>query len=384
MHYFRVFRIGRCIGAEQPLRLGVGFNQRNVFGRTAGQSQVVERTIVDWEDRAGRPELRRHVSDRRAIGDRQRREPFAEELDELADDALLAQHLRDLEHEIGRGHAFAQFAFEPESDDFRNQHRHRLPEHCCLGFNAANSPGEHTDPIDHRGVRIRTDRCVGICARVLRIERNAGAAGAKNHAREIFNVDLVHDAGIGRDRPEAVESRLPPLQKRVTLAIALEFEIGILLKCIVRTVVVDLHGVIDHELDRLQRIDCFGIAPHRCHRIAHCGQIDDARYAGKILQQHACRAERNFLVRCFARIPTRERLDIGARDRTPIFKTQQILKQNLQTIWQPRELREPSLFDRVETEICVRAISDVQRAGCVEAVCVLIHGNRRIFGSRCV
>ena len=34
-------------------------------------------------------------------------EAGAVEFDELADDALLAQHLRDGEHEVGRGDAFA-------------------------------------------------------------------------------------------------------------------------------------------------------------------------------------------------------------------------------------------------------------------------------------
>ena len=33
-------------------------------------------------------------------------EAVAEELDELVDDAVLAQHLGDREHEVGRGRAF--------------------------------------------------------------------------------------------------------------------------------------------------------------------------------------------------------------------------------------------------------------------------------------
>jgi hypothetical protein len=37
--------------------------------------------------------LGRHVRDRAAIGERQLGEPVAEELDELADDALFSQHL---------------------------------------------------------------------------------------------------------------------------------------------------------------------------------------------------------------------------------------------------------------------------------------------------
>ena len=36
--------------------------------------------------------------------------PGAVELDELADHALLAQHLRDGQHQVGRGRALAQLA----------------------------------------------------------------------------------------------------------------------------------------------------------------------------------------------------------------------------------------------------------------------------------
>ncbi len=48
----------------------------------------------------------RHVADGGAVGQRHVGEAGAEELDELADDALLAQHLRDGEHEVGGGDAF--------------------------------------------------------------------------------------------------------------------------------------------------------------------------------------------------------------------------------------------------------------------------------------
>ena len=108
----------------------------------------------------------------------------------------------------------------------------------------------------------------------------------------------MHDSRIGRNRAEAVERRLAPLQERVALAIAFELEIGIFLQRVVRAEVIDLHRVVDHQLDRLQRIDRFGIAAHRRHRIAHRREIDDARHAGKILQQHARRTKRDLFFRC--------------------------------------------------------------------------------------
>ena len=49
-------------------------------------------------------------------------EAVAEELDELADDAVLAQHLGHGQHEVGRGRAFGELARELEADDLRDQH----------------------------------------------------------------------------------------------------------------------------------------------------------------------------------------------------------------------------------------------------------------------
>ena len=84
----------------------------------------------------------------------------AEELDELADHALLAQHLRDGQHEVGGGDAFLELAGQLEADDFRQQHGQRLAEHGGFRFDAADAPAENAKAIDHGGVRIGADdRC---------------------------------------------------------------------------------------------------------------------------------------------------------------------------------------------------------------------------------
>ena len=71
------------------------------------------------------------------------------ELDELADDAVLAQQLGDGEDEVGGGRALGQRAVEPEADDRRHQHRDRLAEHRGLGLDAADAPAEHAQPVHH-------------------------------------------------------------------------------------------------------------------------------------------------------------------------------------------------------------------------------------------
>ena len=88
-------------------------------------------------------------------------EPFAIELDEFIHNAFLAQHLRDGEDKISGSHAIAQFAIQFETDDIGQEHIHGLTEHHGLGFNAAHAPANHTKTVDHGGVRIGADECIG-------------------------------------------------------------------------------------------------------------------------------------------------------------------------------------------------------------------------------
>ena len=50
---------------------------------------------------------------------------------------------------------------------------------------------------------------------------------ANDHAREVLDVDLVDDAGVGRHDPEIAERVLAPAQERVALPVARELELGV-------------------------------------------------------------------------------------------------------------------------------------------------------------
>ena len=95
----------------------------------------------------------------------------AEELDELADHAALAQHLGHGQDEVGRGRALGQLAVEPEADHLRQQHRDRLAEHRRLGLDPADAPAEHAEAVDHRRVGVGADQRVGIGLRERRRAR---------------------------------------------------------------------------------------------------------------------------------------------------------------------------------------------------------------------
>ena len=101
---------------------------------------------------------------------------------------------------------------------------------------------------------------------------------------------------------------------------------------------IDHHGMIDHQIDRRERIDALGIAAQIDHRLTHRGEIDHGRHPGEILHQHARRAERDLAVGLTRLQPRADSLDIPGRDRAAILQPHQILEQHLQGKRQRRKI----------------------------------------------
>ncbi len=172
----------------------------------------------------------------------------------------------------------------------RNQHRDRLAEHRGLGLDAAHAPPDHTQSVHHRRMRVGADERVRIRP------RHPAAIGPEDDAREVLEVHLVHDAGLGRHDAEVGERVLPPAQERVALAVARVLELRVQVKRVSRAEMVHLDGVIDHEFHRLERIDAVRVAAEAGHGVAHRGEIDDGRHAREILQQHTRWGEGDLLL----------------------------------------------------------------------------------------
>ena len=83
----------------------------------------------------------------------------------------------------------------------------------------------------------------------------AVVAGYHDDARQVFEVDLVHDAAVGWHDAEVPERALAPAQKLVALAIALEFADRVDAKRLLAAEAVDLDRVIDDEICGRERID---------------------------------------------------------------------------------------------------------------------------------
>ncbi len=148
----------------------------------------------------------------------------------------------------------------------------------------------------------------------------------------------MDDARVRRDDLEVVKRGLSPAQERVALLVAIELELSVALKRTGRPELVDLDGVVDHELGGHQRVDLVGVAAHRLHRVAHRREVDDRRDSGEVLHDHARRRKGDLLGRLGLRVPAGERLDVGGTDRLAVLVAQQVLEQDLQRERQPRDV----------------------------------------------
>ncbi len=356
--------IWRRRGAEQALRLGVFLDQRNARRRARRGFKIIQRLIVDREETAGRAIFRRHIGDRRTVGEREMFEAGTVEFDEFADDAELAQHLRHGQHEIGRGYALFEFAGQFEADNFRQQHGEWLAEHAGFRLDAADAPAEHRESVDHRRMRIGADERIGIGD----FDRHFLAAAGlifflprPDGLREIFKIDLMADAGAGRHDAEIVERALTPFQEAVALAVAVIFEIDIGLEGFVAAEGIDDHRMVDDQIDGHEWVDLLWVAAELQHGIAHRREIDDGWYAGEILHQNARRPESDFLLDlALVDEPFGDGLDRFFGNRAAILETQQIFEQDFHRKRQRGNAGQTILLRRLERIIMIGLGTDVE------------------------
>ena len=112
--------------------------------------------------------------------------------------------------------------------------------------------------------------------------------------------------------------------------------------------VVDLHGVVDHELDRDQRVDLLRVAAEVGHRRPHRREVDDGGDAGEVLQEDARRVEVDLVRRRRGRVPARDRLDVPRGDRDPVLLAEDVLEQDAQRVRKPGDV--VARLERVEPE----------------------------------
>ncbi|MDR6166088.1 hypothetical protein QE367_000292 [Microbacterium paludicola] len=356
LHVLAVARLVRGVVPERLL-LRVRLDERDGLLVAAGQTQVVERDVVDGEHRSGRAELRAHVADRGAVGERDGPDAGAVELDELADHAVLAQHVGDRQDDVGRGDARGDLAGELETDDARDEHRHGLTEHRGLGLDAADAPAQDAEAVDHRGVGVGADAGVGVCA------EHAVDVAVVDDLREVLDVHLVDDAGARRDDLEVVECALTPTEELVTLAVALVLDLDVALEGVLAAEQVGDDRVVDDHLGGRERVDAVRVTAERGHRLAHGGEVDDAGHAREVLHHDAGGRELDLGVGLRRCVPRAQRTDLLLRHVRAVLGAQEVLEQHLEA-----EGKTVVTLDRGDPEDLVVGTADRQGALGSEAV----------------
>ena len=269
---------------------------------------------------------------------------------------MRAQHLGHHEHEVGRRGAVRQGADQPDADHPRHRLVQRLAEQDGLGLDATDPVAQHAQRVDHRRVRVGPDQGV----------REGHPVADVDDGGQELQVDLVDDARPGRDDAQVAERGLGPAQELVALdvALVLAFHIEGERSGIAETV--DLHGVVDDEIGRDERVDLGRVAAQLGHRVAHDREVDDGRDTGQVLEDHTRRHERDLGLGRDPGTPRREGLEVLGPDQPAAGVAQGVLEQDLDRDRGRREI--DPVADRgqpvVVRETGGERTAGVERIGC--------------------
>ena len=157
--------------------------------------------------------------------------------------------------------------------------------------------------------------------------------------RQIFQVDLVADAGAGGHDAEVVKGGLTPFQEGIAFHVAFVFAVHVHLECARVAKFVDHDRVVDDQINRVQRVDLFCVPTQRHDGVAHGCKVNDCGHAGKVLQQDARRAIGDFAwVLAAVGTPFGKGLDIIDADGLAVFEPQHVFQHHLEGGGKAREV----------------------------------------------
>jgi len=178
----------------------------------------------------------------------------------------------------------------------------------------------------------------------------------------------VDDAGARRDDLEVVERGLAPAEELVALVVALVLELDVALEGVGPAEHVGDDRMVDDQLGRRERVDLGCVPAQVGHRLAHGGEVDDARNTGEVLHDHAGRRELDLGVGLGVLVPRSECTDVVLRDVRAVLRAEQVLEQDLQAVGQVA-----AAVDRVQAVDLVALVADRQGALGTERVLGAVH-----------
>jgi len=122
-------RLRSVVFDEHSLLTEIALDHLNVALISAGETEIVDGLLIDGEVSHGSSILRGHVGNGGSISKSQVLDTRSIELDELANNTSLSEHLDAGEDEIGGSGVFGQVTRESETDNLRKDHGDVLTEH---------------------------------------------------------------------------------------------------------------------------------------------------------------------------------------------------------------------------------------------------------------
>ena len=106
----------------------------------------------------------------------------------------------------------------------------------------------------------------------------------------------MNDATPGRHGTEVVETLLAPLEELVALEVTLILDFQVAFAGVREEARdVDLHRVVDHEIDGDLWVDSRGVTTELQHGVPQRGDVHQSWNTGEVLQYNAAGAEGNLL-----------------------------------------------------------------------------------------
>ena len=247
-----------------------------------------------------------------------------------------------------------------KADHIRGEDVHRLAQHGRFGLDATHAPADHADAVDHGGVAVGADQRVGVADAVF---------GLVDAGGQVLQIHLVDDAKARRHHAKGVKGLHAPFHELVALVVALKFELHVLLQRLRGAVVVHHDRVIDHQIDRHQRLNRLGRFAQLLGRSPHGGQIHQQRHAGEVLQHDAGDDKGDFLGALGLGLPVGQLGNVLGQHLGPVTVAQHGFKHDAQRHRQPRHVGK--LFGQLGQGIQL-------------ALATLAQGQRLEGGSKCV
>lgn len=122
----------------------------------------------------------------------------------------------------------------------------------------------------------------------------------------------MHNTVAGRNNSKVFECFLTPLEESKALLVTVELNLLILFFSISVSSNVDLHGVINDEINLAERVYFVGVTSKLLHSCTHSGQVNNSGHTCEVLKDDTGRLEGHFNVLFGGLFPVQNVFNIGS------------------------------------------------------------------------